>query len=448
MKPSDQGSQSLLTDAYQLTMADAYLRLGMTGKAVFEFSVRRLPETRNFLVAAGLEQVLDYLENLRFTSEEIAWLASLRRFSDAFLQSLPAFRFAGDVYAMREGTIFYANEPVLRVEAPLPQAQVVESRIVNLLHYQTLVASKAARCRLVAGKAELVDFGMRRAHGADAALLASRASFIGGFDATATLEAGRQFSIPVVGTMAHSFVQAHELELTAFRNFGACHPEHLTVLIDTYDTERGARRAAALAHELQAGGGRVQAVRIDSGDLGLEAKRVRAILDAEGCRDVRIYVSGSLDEYAIARLQAAGAPIDAFCVGTRLSVCEDAPSLDCAYKLQQYAGRATRKRSICKETWPGPRQVYRQLDSHGRVCRDVIACADEVMEGQPLLQEVMVHGRRKAPSPSLAEVRAYCAHEVAALPAELRSLEHAGHAPTKVSARQHELAEEVDRRAT
>jgi nicotinate phosphoribosyltransferase len=436
---------ALLTDLYQLTMLDAYYRLGMTQKAIFEFSVRRLPQSRNFLVAAGLEQVLDYLEALRFTADEIDWLASLNRFSPQFLERLRAFKFTGDVYAMREGTVFFASEPMLRIEAPLPEAQLIESRLVNLLQYQTMIASKAARCRIVAADDALIDFGMRRSHGAEAALLSSRATFLAGFDATATVAAGRAFGIPVVGTMAHSFIQAHELELTAFRNFAECHPHNLTLLIDTYDPDRGAHRAAAIANEVRQKGGRVQGVRIDSGDVIVESKRVRAILDSQGCQDVRIYASGNLDEYEIARMQAAAAPIDAYCVGTRVSVSEDAPSLDCAYKLHQYAGRPTRKRSVGKESWPGPRQVFRQFDPHGRMCRDVLACADEAMEGTPLLHEVMVHGMRKAPSPSLREVREYCLHQLQTLPIELRTLDYVAHGPTKVSQRQRELAERVDR---
>lgn len=435
---------ALLTDLYQLTMLDAYYQLGMEQPAVFEFFVRRLPDNRNFLIAAGLEQVLDYFEALHFSAAELEWLASSGRVSPAALERLESLRFTGDVFAMPEGTVFFASEPVLRVVAPLPQAQLVESRVVNLLHYQTLIASKAARCRLAAPEAHLVDFGMRRAHGAEAACLASRASYIAGFDATATVEAARRYGIPAVGTMAHSFVQAHELELQAFRNFARLQPDNVVLLIDTYDTARGARRAAQLAKELRPQGIHVAGVRIDSGELAAQARRVREILDSEGCQDVRILVSSGVDEYAIARMQAAGAPVDTFCVGTRLSVCEDSPVLDCAYKLQQYAGRPCRKRSQWKETWPGPRQVYRQYDPHGCICMDVLGCVDEVVEGAALLHEVMVRGRRLAPPLPLSDVRNHCADELASLPAALRTLEKVAHSPTKVSQRQHALAEEVD----
>jgi nicotinate phosphoribosyltransferase len=435
----------LLTDLYELTMLDAYYRLGMEKPAVFEFFVRRLPQARNFLVAAGLEQVLDYLENLRFGAEEIEWLASMQRFSPEFLARLRDFRFSGEVYAMPEGTVFFGSEPVLRVVAPLPEAQLVESRIVNLLQYQILVASKAARCRLAAPGAQLVDFGMRRAHGAEAACLCSRASYVAGFDATATLEASRKFGIPPAGTMAHSFVQAHEMEIEAFRNFAACHPQNVVLLIDTYETSRGARRAAQLAKELRTTGTIVKAVRIDSGDLAVEARRVRDILDSQGETEIQIMASAGLDEYAIAAMEAQQVPIDTYCVGTRLAVSEDAPSLDCAYKLQEYAGRLCRKRSQWKETWPGERQVYRQYDSQGFIARDVLCCAHEVHEGTALLTRVMTGGRRMAHSPSLMEVRRYCKDQLARVPDTLRTLEHVAYSPAKVSDVQHALVAEMDK---
>lgn len=438
---------ALLTDLYQLTMVDAYYRLRMEDTAVFEFFVRRLPDKRNFLLAAGLEQALDYLETLRFTAAEIDWLRAMQRLSAECLERLRDFRFTGDVYAMAEGTAFFASEPVLRVEAPLPEAQLIESRIVNLLQYQTMVASKAARARLAAGDAPLVDFGMRRAHGAEAACFAARAAYIGGVESTATVEAARRYGIRAVGTMAHSFIQAHALELDAFRNFAACHPDNVVLLIDTYDTARGARRAAQLAKRLRSDGVQVRGVRIDSGDLGAEAQRVRAILDDEGCRDIQILVSGGVDEYKIAAMRAARAPVDIYCLGTRLTVSADAPSLDCAYKLQQYARRPVRKKSVWKESWPGPRQVYRQLDACDRIEVDVLACADEVFEGKALLQPVMLHGRRVAPSPSLQEVRAHCAAEMDALPITLRMLEKTNFSPVKISRGQHALTEEVDKSA-
>lgn len=437
---------ALLTDLYQLTMLDAYYRLGMEQTAIFEFFVRRLPERRSFLIAAGLEQVLDYLENLKFTTEELAWLASTRRISDGTLERLRSFRFSGRVFAVPEGTVFFAHEPIIRVEAPLPEAQLVESRILNLLHYQTMVASKAARCRLAAPKAELIEFGMRRAHGAEAAVLGSRASYIGGLDATATVEAAYRYGIPAVGTMAHSFVQAHELETQAFQNFARMHPDNVVLLIDTYDVTRAAQRVVDLAHRLRGDGIRIKGVRIDSGDLAQAATNVRSILDRGDCKDVRILVSGALDEYAIEALQAAKAPIDVFCLGTHLTISEDAPALDCAYKLQQYAGRPVRKLSPWKETWAGPRQVYRQYDASGYIAMDVLAGEDEVIEGKALLREVMTDGHRLCSCPQLNTIREYCAEQLRHLPPPLRSLEHVLQAPVKITHRQRELASEVAQR--
>jgi nicotinate phosphoribosyltransferase len=437
----------LLTDLYQLTMLEAYYRLGMQETAVFEFFVRRLPHSRSFLVLAGIDTVLEYLEQVRFTSEELDWLASTGKFSAEFLDQLRDFRFTGEVFAMREGTVFFASEPVLRVVAPLPQAQLVESRIVNLLQYQILVASKAARCRMAAPKAQLIDFGLRRAHGAEAGLLGSRASYIAGFDATATVEAAWRFAIPVTGTMAHSFVQAHQMETDAFLNFANAHPDNVVLLIDTYDTAQGAMRAAQVAKQLREKGIQVKGVRIDSGDLAQEVRRVRAILDAEGEKEVRIYVSSGLDEFMIEAMEKERVPVDGYCVGTHLAVSDDAPYLDCAYKLQQYAGRLCRKRSQWKETWPGPRQVYRQYDEHGLICRDVLCCEEEIHEGKKLLNRVMVDGRRMSAPLPLTEIRHYCAEQLATLPIRLRSLQGTSASPTKVSERQHALVEQVDREA-
>jgi nicotinate phosphoribosyltransferase len=436
----------LVTDLYQLTMLNAYHQLGMERLAVFELYVRRLPDQRNFLIMAGLEQALDFLEAFAFDGAEIEWLASTGLFDDGFLDSLAALRFTGDVYAMPEGTVFFHEEPMIRVAAPLPQAQLVESRLMNDLHFQTVIASKAARCRLAAGKSRrLVDFGMRRAHGLDAAVFAARAAYLAGFDATATVEAGRRFGIPLAGTMAHSFVQAHDSEIEAFRRFAIANPHHASLLIDTYDTERGAGHAVQIARELSGRGIRLDGVRIDSGELGDEARRVRAILDAAGLVDVRIIASGSLDEHSIDSLVRRGAPIDSFGVGTRLDASSDAPTLDCAYKLQEYAGVPRRKRSAWKETWPGRRQVHRQYDQHGRIAMDVVGCADELIEGKALLHPVMLHGRRLAESPSLESIRHHVGTELESLPLAMRSLEHGPTPPVRISHGLRELADELDR---
>jgi len=441
------GSSVLLTDLYQLTMAHAYFELDMHETAVFELFVRRLPRPRRFLVAAGLEQVLDYLEGLRFSAEDIEFLASLGTFPARFLDHLAGVRFTGSVHAMREGTPFFADEPILRVTAPILEAQLVESRVLNLAHFQTLIASKAVRCVHAARGRRLIDFGMRRAHGAEAAILAARAAFLAGFDATATVEAGRRFGIPLSGTVAHSFVEAHDTEEEALRNFLRVRTGAATLLIDTYDTQRGAERVAALMHEQGAHdrAGRVQAVRIDSGDLAAEARAVRAILDARGCGEVEIVLSGSLDEYRIAALIAGGTPVDAFGVGTHLDVSEDAPSLDMAYKMEEYAGRARRKRSAGKATWPGRKQVFRERGAHGSAMGDRITLADEIVTGEPLLFEVMRDGRRTASLPTLAESRDYCRNELTRLPDTLRSLDDGpADYPVRVSSRMRELTDRID----
>ena len=409
---------ALLTDLYQLTMVTAYHALGMEREAVFEFFVRALPARRGFLLAAGLEQALDYLGSLCFGADELRWLEATGRFTPAMLTRLEGFRFSGHVDAMPEGTVFFAGEPILRVTAPLPEAQFAESRLINLLNLQCMVASKAARCRLAAGICKLADFGLRRAHGAEAGLLAARACYVAGFDSTATVEAGRRFGIPLTGTMAHSFIQAHDSEAAAFRDFARVHPRGVTLLIDTYDTLRAAREVAALRRD----GVPVDAVRLDSGDLASLSREVRDILDAGGCREVRIVASGNLDELEIARLLAAGAPIDSFGVGTRLDVSADAPYLDCVYKLQEYAGRPRRKRSSGKVTWPGRKQVFREYESAGRIARDTIGLLDEALPGTPLLRPVMRDGRRLS-QPLLEEVRSVAAREMASLPEYCRSLE-------------------------
>lgn len=436
----------LLTDLYQLTMLQAYFDRGMDRPASFELFVRKLPARRNFLVAAGLEQVLQFLEQLRFAPEEIEWLARTGRFSDALLNFLGGLRFQGDVWAMPEGTIFFPDEPILRVTAPMCQAQLVESRVINLLHYQTVVASKAVRCVLAAPGRLLVDFGLRRSHGGEAGLLSARASYVAGFSGTATVQAGMDFDIPLYGTMAHSYVQAFDDEAAAFEHFARSQPGNTTLLIDTYDTEAAARTVVRVAAALVADGIGVRAVRIDSGDLDGHVRRVRAILDAGGLRQVGIFASGNLDEDRLRALHAAGAPIDGFGVGTRMNTAADAPFLDCAYKLTEYDGVARRKRSEGKATWPGRKQVLRRAGTSGVAQGDVLALQDEQVAGEPLLQQVMAGGLRTAPAPSLAASRERLRQQLAALPALLRELDPAPAYPVQVSAGLETLTRAVDER--
>jgi nicotinate phosphoribosyltransferase len=440
----DPGASALLTDLYQLTMLQGYFERGMEDTAVFEFFVRKLPAGRNFLVAGGLEQALSYLEQFQFADREVAWLDRLDRFSIEFLDYLKTLRFTGDVDAMPEGTVFFPEEPIVRVVAPLPQAQIIESRLINLLHYQTLIASKAARSVLSAPDKLLVDFGMRRAHGAEAALLAARASYLAGFSGTATVLAGAHFGIPVFGTMAHSYVQAHDDEAEAFESFARAQPENVVLLIDTYDTEAAASKVVHLAHRLAGAGISVKGVRIDSGDLAQHAIRVRRILDEGGLRDTTIFASGGLDEYELARLVRTHAPIDGFGIGTAMDTSADVPYLDCAYKLQEYAGRPRRKRSEGKATWPGRKQVVRVLDNRGTLHHDVLTTQDDEHPGEPMLKPVMRRAERLQPAEPLSQTRKRAATELGRLPESLRALADAPPYPVEVAAALRSLAKAVD----
>ena len=443
--PSLPDAGVLLTDFYQLTMLQGYFDRGMEETAVFELFVRTLPSRRGFLMAAGLEQALEYLEHLRFTPQALDWLARSGHFSRDFLDYLGRLRFTGEVHAMAEGTVFFPNEPILRITAPLPQAQLVETRLLNLLHFQTLIASKAARAVLVAPGKGLIDFGLRRAHGAEAGLLAARAGYLAGFSGSATVLAAVLYGVPVYGTMAHSFVQAHDDEVAAFTHFAHSHPENVILLIDTYDTEVAAATVVSLAPRLRHEGITIKGVRIDSGDLGEHARQVRRILDAGGLPHVRILASGNLDEDAVRALVASGAPIDDFAIGTRLDTSADAPYLDCAYKLQEYAGRARRKRSEGKATWPGRKQVYRRVGADGRMAGDVLTLADDRREGEALLRLWMRGGRRLTPSPALSEARRHAAAELACLPEHLRRLEVEPPYPVTIAPSLRDLATAVDR---
>ena len=414
-------SQALVTDLYQLTMLQAYLEHGMHGPATFELFVRRLPPNRNFLVAGGLDAALDYLERLRFGSEDIAYLASLERFSPELLEYLRGFRFSGRVEAVPEGTPVFANEPLLAVHAPLPEAQLVETRLLNLVQLPTAVASKAARVVAAAAGRSVVDFGLRHAHGADASLAATRAAYIAGVGATSNVAAGQAYGIPVAGTMAHSFIQAHDSEREAFARFAATFPG-AALLVDTYDTETGIAHVIELVREAGVAAAPA-AIRLDSGDLAAQARRARGQLDAAGLTGVQIIASGNLDETEIARLVADGAPIDSFGVGAALAVSEDAPCLDVVYKLVAYDGRGRMKLAAEKSTLPEPKQAFRLIQD-GAATHDVIALAGANADGTPLLEPVMREGERlPAARRSLDEIRAHADRALAMLPARVRVLD-------------------------
>ncbi|MFH1079190.1 MAG: nicotinate phosphoribosyltransferase [Pseudomonadota bacterium] len=434
----------LLTDLYQLTMLQGYIDNGMHEDAVFEFYVRKLPEKRGFLMAAGLETLLAFLEGLRFSETELQYLKETGRFSASLIEYLSTFRFNGDVFAMPEGTVFFENEPVVRVVAPMPAAQFIETRLINILHFEILIASKAARCVLAAAdRAALVDFGLRRAHGAEAGLLAARATCIAGFAGTSTVLAEPLLGIPIFGTMAHSYVEAHENELEGFLSFARANPENTTLLIDTYGTCEGAGKAVEAARRLAGEGIKVQAVRLDSGDLLELSKEVRRIFDQAGFPEIRIFASGNLDEYAIRDLLLKGAPINGFGAGTKLDTSEDAPYLECAYKLMEYAGKPRFKKSSGKATIPGRKQVFRRFEGRTMI-GDVIALEGEDDTGVALLVQVMNRGRRASARRALREIASRARTQMEALPPHFRNLEALPAYPVEISNSLLELQREME----
>jgi nicotinate phosphoribosyltransferase len=422
-RPDTQHFSALFTDLYELTMAQAYDAEHMAEPAVFELFFRKMPKDRNYLMAAGLDDVLRFLETFRFTEDDLAYLRERNLFSESFLDRLGQVRFTGDVFAMPEGTPVFPNEPLIQIVAPVLEAQLVETYVLNQIHFQSVIAAKAARVVTAAEGRDVVEFGARRAHGTDAALKVARASYLAGAVGTSNVLAGKLYDIPIFGTMAHSYVQAHNNEEEAFEAF-AQQFQNTTLLVDTYDTLAGVRKVVELARRL---GDRFTArgVRLDSGDLADLAFQTRRLLDQAGLQRVTIFASSGLDEHQIHRLVQAGAPIDAFGVGTKLVVSSDAPALDMAYKLVEYAGQARFKLSSGKVLLPGRKQIFRTVHD-GCLVRDVLGCWGEQVEGQPLLCHVMHGGRRTSDGhTSLASAREHARRQLAALPAELRSLDPA-----------------------
>lgn len=416
---TSQRVSALFTDLYEITMAQAYLAEHMSGTAVFETFYRKLPQGRSYVMAAGLSDVLDFLENLEFRQADIEYLRGLQLFNQEFLQSLAEVRFTGDVWAVPEGTVVFPNEPIVAVIAPILEAQLAETFVVNQIHLQTVIASKAARVVDAADGRKVIDFGARRAHGTDAALKVARAGYLAGLAGTSNLLAAREYGIPAFGTMAHSFIQAFDTELDAFDAFARLYPG-TTLLVDTYDTLRGVDHVIELVQRERL---EVAAVRLDSGDLGALSKATRARLDAAGLNHVEIVASSGLDEYRIAKLINDGCPIDVFAVGTKLVVAQDAPALDMAYKLVEYDGVGRSKFSSDKVIYPGRKQVVRRRD-HGVFTGDTIGKPDEHLDGEPLLVPVMKNGKRLPEhEPDLWESRRWARRQLDHLPPQLRSLE-------------------------
>jgi nicotinate phosphoribosyltransferase len=442
---------ALATDLYQLTMGASYDALDMDAVATFSLFVRSLPKVRSYLVVAGVDEALERLTSFHFDDAALAYLHSTGQVRAEFIERLATLRFSGDVWAVPEGRAVFANEPVLEVQAPIVEAQLAETLLINAMHYPMTIASKAARCVSAAPHATLIDFGLRRTPGNEAGLEVARVCALVGFAATSNVLAGETYGIPVAGTVAHSFIEAFGSELDAFRAFARTFPGAVTLLIDTYDTIRGARHAVQVARELAPEGVEIAAVRLDSGDLAALAKEVRAILDEAGFPEIRIFATGGLDEYQLGAFSAARAPIDGYGVGTRIGSSEDAPTLDMVYKLVEYDGRPALKLSSGKQTLVGPKQVWRRY-ADGVMAGDIIAARDEPSPGddwEPLLVPVM-HGGTILHRSTLTASRERHRAEMACLPAALHTLEEQAPYPVEVSAelarRNAEAVEAVRRR--
>ena len=424
----------LFTDLYELTMTAGYFAHRVLDTATFSLYIRDAYSTRNFFVAAGLEQVLDELAGFRFSDEEIDYLKTTGRFSADFLFFLKQLRFSGDVYAMPEGTVFFANEPVLEVTAPIIEAQLLETFLLNTVGFQTMIASKAARCIHAAAGRPLIDFSLRRTQGQDAGLNVARSTFIAGFTATSNVLAGKTYGIPVSGTMAHSYVGAFDGEKDAFLAYSETFPEQCIFLIDTYDTLEGAKNAVAVANEMKKKGHTLIGVRLDSGDTVSLSQGVRRILDDAGFYNVQIFASSGFDEFKIAKVLSDGARIDAFGVGTKVGVSSDAPFVDVVYKMVHFNDRDVRKLSPGKVTLAGEKQVFRNKKTNGYFVEDIIGVRDEsILGSDPLLEKVMENGIVLRAHPSLEEIRKRFALNFSSLDKKYKSISDVVVYPVKLS---------------
>jgi nicotinate phosphoribosyltransferase len=425
---------ALLTDLYQLTMAACYFDRGMNEEATFSLFIRKYPKYRGYFVAAGLAEALEYLSTLHFAENDLEYLESTGLFRAPFLDYLKTLRFTGEVYALPEGSIFFKDEPLLEVSAPIIEAQLVETFLINAVNLQTLIASKAARAVQAAQGRPLIDFSLRRTQGSDAGLKAARASYLVGFTGTSNVLAGKLYDIPIFGTMAHSYITSFHEEIEAFRVFAENFPDITTLLIDTYDDVIGARKAARVAHEMEVRGLRLRSVRLDSGDMAAISKEVRRVLDEEGLDYVRILASGGFDEYKITDVLAAGGLIDSFAVGTKMGVAADAPYFDIAYKLVKYADHPVMKLSTGKVTLVDKKQIWRNFDDKGLMLGDAISLREETFpSAMPLLKQVMHNGAPVAPLPTLEESRAYFRQQLALLPEPYKALENPPLYPVSLS---------------
>ena len=436
---------AILTDLYELTMAQSYFQNNRFEPATFSLFIRAYPPNRGYFVAAGLQDVLDFLADFSFDQDSLEYLRSTRIFKDEFLEFLKGLKFTGEVWAIPEGRLFFKDEPIIEITAPVIEAQIVETFVINQINLQSLIATKAARCIHAAGGRAVVDFSLRRTQGIDAGLKVARSSYLAGFAGTSNVLGGKRYGIPIVGTMAHSFVSSFEHEIDAFRSFVASFPENSILLIDTYDTLAGARKAVEIAREMAARGQRLRGVRIDSGDLAALGREVRRILDEAGLREVQIIGSGGLDEYDLEAFSKANVPYDSYGVGTKMGVSSDAPWFDNAYKLVEYDGRPVLKLSTGKVSWPGRKQVFRILDGSGRLERDVITLRNESISGsEPLLKKVMENGKIPSSHPSLKQIRERFVDEFSRLDEKTKAIRNPTLHPVEVSVRLKALRRKVE----
>ena len=441
---ASQENLTLLTDLYQLTMAQGYFREQRLGTATCSLFIRNYPPNRGYFVCAGLHNVLDYLQSLSFDNAALDYLAAQHLFTDDFLHYLADLKFTGEVWAIAEGRIFFTDEPVLEITAPVIQAQIAETLVINQVHLQSLIATKAARCVHAAGGRPVVDFALRRTHGIDAGMKVARASYLAGFAGTSNVMAGKNYGLPIVGTMAHSFVMTFEREIDAFRAYAASFPRATILLIDTYDTLAGARNAATVAGEMATRGEKLIGVRIDSGDLPAQARAVRRILDEAGLGEVKILGSGGLDEYDLGDFSLAQVPFDSYGVGTKMGTSADAPWTDMSYKMVEYAGRPVQKLSTGKISWPAKKQVFRRLDADGRLGSDVIGLrADNIAGAEPLLRKVMDRGIALRLA-DLEASRATLLEEFKRLPEPVKATRNPARYPVEFSPALQKLRDEVE----
>jgi nicotinate phosphoribosyltransferase len=439
-------SREIMTDLYELTMAASYFEQDMFAPATFSLMVREYPSKRSYLVCAGLDPLLDYLESFHFRPDDLDYLEQTSLFPDKFLQFLETLRFNGEVRAVPEGRIAFCDEPLVEITAPVMQAQLVETFVINSINLPTLVATKASRCHYAAGKRRLVDFSLRRTHGMDAGLMVARSSFIGGFIGTSNVQAGKIYGLPIYGTMAHSYVESFDREIESFRAFAKSFPDNTVLLIDTYDTLAGARKAVTVAGEMRQAGQTLRAVRLDSGDMVQLSQQVREIFDESGFPEVKIFASGGFDEFKIQKILTAGAIIDAFGVGTKMGVSADAPYLDMAYKMVMYNGRPVMKLSSGKVSLAGPKQVFRQRDEQGFFKGDLIGLLDEeVADSESLLETVMQDGKRLLPREPLPKIQERFREEFNLLPETYKDLEGNPNYPVEITPRLQALQDQVRR---